>query len=41
MRNDTAVKKVAELSGFRNYNYFFKVFKEIEGVTPSEFLAKK
>lgn len=41
IRNDIAVKKVAELSGFRNYNYFFKVFKEIEGVTPSEFLAKK
>lgn len=41
IREDIAVKKVAELSGFRNYNYFFKVFKEMEGVTPSEFLAKK
>lgn len=40
IRNDVAVKRIAELSGFRNYNYFFKVFKEIEGVTPSEFLAK-
>ena len=41
IREDIPVKKVAELSGFRNYNYFFKVFKEIEGVTPSEFGAKK
>lgn len=41
IRNEVSVRKIAELSGFRNYNYFFKVFKEIEGVTPSEFLAKK
>lgn len=39
VRKDISVKKVAELSGFRNYNYFFKVFKEVEGVTPSEFLS--
>ena len=41
IREDIPVKKVAELSGFRNYNYFFKVFKELEGITPSEFGAKK
>lgn len=41
VRKDIAVKQAAELAGFRNYNYFFKVFKEMEGVTPSEFLAKK
>lgn len=39
VRKDISVKKAAELSGFRNYNYFFKVFKEVEGVTPSEFLS--
>lgn len=39
VRKDISVKKAAEAAGFRNYNYFFKVFKEVEGVTPSEFLA--
>lgn len=28
------LKEIAAQSGFRNYNYFFKVFKEITGVTP-------
>ncbi len=41
IRKDFSMKEIVELSGFRNYNYFFKVFKEIEGVTPSEFTAKK
>lgn len=40
IRGDMSMKEVVELSGFRNYNYFFKVFKEIEGMTPSEFTAK-
>lgn len=40
VRKDIPMKQVAEQSGFRNYNYFFKVFKEIEGVTPTEFLTK-
>lgn len=41
IRGEFPMKDIVELSGFRNYNYFFKVFKEMEGVTPSEFTAKK
>lgn len=41
IRKDVPVRKIVELAGFRNYNYFFKVFKEIEGVTPTEFATKK
>lgn len=41
IRENMPMKKIVELSGFRNYTYFFKVFKEIEGITPSEFVAKK
>lgn len=41
LRKDISMKEIVDLSGFRNYNYFFKVFKEIEGITPSEFAAKK
>lgn len=40
IRGDMSMKEIVEMSGFRNYNYFFKVFKEIEGMTPSEFTAK-
>lgn len=40
LRNNFPMKKIVEKSGFRNYNYFFKVFKENEGITPSEFAAK-
>lgn len=38
--DEYSMKQVAAMSGFNNYNYFFKVFKEIEGLTPSEFLTK-
>lgn len=41
IRNEISMKEIVEAAGFRNYNYFFKVFKEIVGVTPSEFVAKK
>lgn len=41
IRNELPMKEIVEQSGFRNYNYFFKVFKESEGITPSEFAAKK
>lgn len=37
---DFSMKEIVEKTGFRNYNYFFKVFKESEGMTPSEFAAK-
>ncbi|MBU5482014.1 response regulator transcription factor [Blautia sp. MSJ-19] len=40
IRNNLSMKEIVEKSGFRNYNYFFKVFKESEGMTPSEFIAK-
>ena len=40
IRGALGMKEIAEKSGFRNYNYFFKVFKEYEGVTPAEFIAK-
>jgi AraC-like DNA-binding protein len=32
------IKQIVEEVGFSNYNYFFKVFKEIEGITPIEFV---
>lgn len=28
------LKQVASECGFKNYNYFFKVFKDVEGITP-------
>lgn len=31
------VKEVAGEAGFNNYNYFFKVFKDSEGMTPLEY----
>lgn len=31
------IKEISELVGFNNYNYFFKVFKQITDVTPLEF----
>ncbi|MDO4338336.1 MAG: helix-turn-helix domain-containing protein [Eubacteriales bacterium] len=40
IRNSLSMKEIVEKAGFRNYNYFFKVFKENEGITPSEFAAK-
>ena len=40
IRNSLSMKEIVEKAGFRNYNYFFKVFKENEGITPSEFTAK-
>lgn len=39
IRKDLSMKQIVDLSGFRNYNYFFKVFKEMEGMTPSEFVS--
>lgn len=40
LSGDISMKEVVEQTGFRNYNYFFKVFKEAEGMTPGEFAAK-
>lgn len=35
-----SLKEIVQESGFSNYNYFFKVFKEIVGVSPSEYNKK-
>lgn len=40
IRQDLSMKEIVERTGFRSYNYFFKVFRESEGMTPSEFVAK-
>ena len=40
IRQNISMKEIVEQVGFRNYNYFFKVFRENENLTPSEFLAK-
>lgn len=40
IRNVLSMKEIQERVGFRNYNYFFKVFKESEGITPSEYASR-
>lgn len=40
IRGELPMKEIVEQAGFRNYNYFFKVFKESTGMKPSEFAAK-
>ena len=35
--NKLAIKQIVSETGFTNYNYFFRVFKEIEGITPIEY----
>jgi two-component system response regulator YesN len=37
---DKNIKEIVNLVGFNNYNYFFKVFKDLEGMTPSEYERK-
>lgn len=32
-----SIKELVPMVGFNNYNYFFKVFKDIEGMTPHEY----
>lgn len=41
IRGELPMRQIAEQSGFPNYNYFFKVFREVEGMSPSEFMSKK
>ena len=33
-----SIKQIVKEAGFTNYNYFFTIFKEIEGITPIEFI---
>lgn len=40
IRHKYSMKEIVDMVGFRNYNYFFKVFKENEGLTPNEFATK-
>lgn len=35
-----SLKQIASECGFKNYNYFFKVFKDLEGATPLGFMEK-
>jgi len=37
---DSNIKEIVNQVGFNNYNYFFKVFKDSEGMTPSEYERK-
>jgi YesN/AraC family two-component response regulator len=32
------IKQIVDETGFTNYNYFFKVFKGVEGITPVEYI---
>ena len=40
LQGEWKMKEIVAAAGFHNYNYFFKVFKEQEGMTPNEFLAQ-
>lgn len=33
-----SIKQISTQAGFANYNYFFKVFKEMKGITPQAYL---
>ncbi len=35
------LKQVASECGFKNYNYFFKVFKDMEGITPLGYMEQE
>ncbi|MDF2959423.1 MAG: response regulator [Paenibacillus sp.] len=35
------VKQISERVGFTNYNYFFKVFKDLVGITPHKYAKSK
>jgi YesN/AraC family two-component response regulator len=35
--NKLPIKQIVDETGFTNYNYFFKVFKSVEGMTPIEY----
>jgi len=40
LRHMYTMKQIVDLAGFKNYNYFFKVFKDAEHLTPIEYIAK-
>jgi two-component system response regulator YesN len=41
MDSGESVKEIYSNVGFNNYSYFFKVFKELVGLTPLEYMKKK
>lgn len=41
IENGTPITKVSGNLGFEDYSYFFKLFKKIEGCSPSEYKANK
>ncbi|MNP62656.1 HTH-type transcriptional activator Btr [compost metagenome] len=41
MDGGESVKEIYENVGFKNYSYFFKVFKEVTGSTPLEYIKNK
>lgn len=41
MSSGMKIKDIYEQVGFNHYNYFFKVFKAIEGLTPAEYEKRK
>ncbi len=38
--NEISIKEVAYAAGFNDPNYFARVFRKVEGATPSEFREK-
>lgn len=40
-KTDYSIKKIAKLIGFNEVNYFYKVFKKIVGLTPTQFRKQK
>lgn len=41
LKNGMPIKEVAPRCGFQKYNYFFRVFKNYEGVTPKQYKNRK
>lgn len=41
LEEDVSLKELAGLCGFRNYNYFLRIFKKYTGMSPREYLAGK
>lgn len=40
IRGEMPIREIVKQAGFGNYNYFFRVFKDAEGMTPAEFLEQ-
>ena len=40
IKTENSITDIAYEAGFSNFNYFSSVFKNIEGITPSEYKKK-